>query len=271
VGENETPLETGYGANTPPGDNLTNDFQQGTARSYADLARARGARVERVAGMVTMTDTDVALPFWNRAVVEQPIGERTEELVATLKRFYGGARPDPFLLDSAWPTPDLRPYGFELMGHPPLMVRPAGVPLPPAPSELRIARVDGRDAAVVRDFERTLIDGFPIDGLQPFEKVRLYAPETFEAPGWHHFVAYLDDRPVAAGSSHVDERVLRVENIATLPQARGRGAGRAITAATIAADESKPATLVASDPGRPVYERLGFVAVLRVTYWLGPR
>ena len=52
---------------------------------------------------------------------------------------------------------------------------------------------------------------------------------------------------------------------------RGRGYGAAITAATIGVDPSKPATLIASDLGRAVYERLGFVAILRVTYWLGLR
>jgi hypothetical protein len=28
---------------------------------------------------------------------------------------------------------------------------------------------------------------------------------------------------------------------------------------------------VASDLGRPVYEKLGFNAIARVTYWIGPR
>ena len=34
-------LESGYGPAAPPGDNLTNDFQQETARSFAELATAR--------------------------------------------------------------------------------------------------------------------------------------------------------------------------------------------------------------------------------------
>ena len=91
------------------------------------------------------------------------------------------------------------------------------------------------------------------------------------AHGWHHFVGYFDDRPVAAGSCYVDRRLLRVENIVSLPAVRGRGFGLAITAATLATDPSKPAVLVASDLGRPIYERLGFGAISRVTYWLGLR
>jgi hypothetical protein len=45
----------------------------------------------------------------------------------------------------------------------------------------------------------------------------------------------------------------------------------AITAAVIGVDLTKPAALVASDLGRPIYEKLGFAAMLRVTYWLGLR
>jgi len=51
----------------------------------------------------------------------------------------------------------------------------------------------------------------------------------------------------------------------------GRGYGLALTAAAAAVEPSKPATLIASDLGRPVYDRLGFVAVMRFTYWLGLR
>jgi len=65
--------------------------------------------------------------------------------------------------------------------------------------------------------------------------------------------------------------LLRVENIAVTSNARGRGFGAAITVATMEADPTIPAMLVASDPGRPVYERLGFRALHRATYWLVPR
>ncbi len=261
-------LETGYGPGAPPGDNLTNDLVQETARSYADLATARGDRVARIDDVLTMTDAAQPLPFWNRAVVEQPVDD-VGELVHALREFYGNAGP-PFLLDSMWPTPDLRPYGFVLMGHPPLMLRPMGAAsLPDPPTELRIVPV--RDEATASDQERTLVDGYPAPQLQPFTGVRLLTPETVAAPGWHHFVAYVDERPVAAGSSYRGPRLLRVENIATLGDVRGRGYGLAITAATMRVDQHKPATLVASDLGRPVYERLGFVAVSRCTYWLGMR
>ena len=261
-------LESGYGPQTPAGDNLCNDFQQEMARSFLALARARGDATKRIEGVVSMSDAELALPFWNRAVLEQPITV-ADQIVPTLRMFYGSRSPHPFLFDSAWPTPDLRDHGFALMGHPPLMLRPAHTAVPDPPPELRIVRVT--DEAGARDLERTLVEGYPAPQLQPFREVTMFTPATFDAPGWHHFVGYVDDRPVAAGSCSVGERLLRVENIATLGEVRGRGYGLAITAATIGVDVTKPAALVASDLGRPIYEKLGFAAMLRVTYWLGLR
>ncbi len=266
----ETPLETGYGPAAPPGDNVVNDFQQETAQSFADLGRARGDRVQRIEGLLTMADANTPLPFANRALLEQPINDANAEMtVKQLRAFYEADGEGPYLFDSAWPTPDLRPHGFSLMGHPPIMLRAPELPLPAAPPELHIVEVD--DDRTAADFERTLIDGFPAPMLQPFEGVRLFTSGALTAAGWKHFVGYVDERAVAVGSTSIGERLLRVENIATLDDVRGRGYGRAITAATIAADLSKPATLVASDPGRPIYERLGFVAISRSTYWLGMR
>jgi GNAT superfamily N-acetyltransferase len=267
----DQPLDSGYGPAARPGDNLCNDFQLETAQSFAVLGEARGDRVHRIAGELTMADAGSPLPFANRAVLEQPLTDpdAVEHAVKQLRAFYRTAGDGPFLLDSAWPTPDLRSHGFMLMGHPPLMVRPPNIPLPAGPPELRIVAVT--DGAAAADFERTLIDGYPAPMLQPFERVRLFTPAALTAAGWTHFVGYVDDRPVATGSTYVGGQLLRVDNIATLEAARGRGYGLAITAATIAADLTKTASLIASDLGRPIYERLGFVAMSRATYWLGSR
>jgi hypothetical protein len=265
--ENEE-LETGYGAAAPAGDNLVNDFQRETAASYLELARARADRIDTSNPTLSLTDAVSQLPFWNRAVLLEPIVE-AEPTATMLRAFYGGRDAGPYLFDSAWPTPDFRPHNCMLMGHPPLMLRPQGTPLPDPPADLRIVKV--HDTATASDLERTLVDGYPAPQFQPYSDIKMFTPNTFDAQGWHHFVGYVGDRPVAAGSSFVGDRLLRVENIATLGDVRGRGFGVAITAATIAVDPSKPAALIASDLGRPIYEKLGFDPIARVTYWLGMR
>jgi hypothetical protein len=261
-------LETGYGRGVPPGDNLVNDFQQETVASYLELARARGDRVDQSRATLAMTDSESALPFWNRAMLLEPITD-SEPIAQALHEFYGGRNAGPYLFDSAWPTPDFRAHGCTLMGHPPLMLRASATPVPEPPADLRIVPV--HDATTATDFERTLVDGYPAPQFQPFNGVQLFTPNTFDARGWHHFVGYVGSRAVAAGSCFVGDRLLRVENIATLGEVRGRGYGLAITAATVAVDTSKPAALVASDLGRPIYEKLGFAPIARVTYWFGNR
>jgi hypothetical protein len=61
--------------------------------------------------------------------------------------------------------------------------------------------------------------------------------------------------------------ITEIDWVGTLPVARGRGVGAAVTWAATAVDPSRPAVLIASDPGRPVYERLGYLPINRFTLW----
>jgi hypothetical protein len=261
-------LPDGYGPKTVARDTLFNDFIQGEAVSAVALAHARNERTSRDAGRLTLTDGESPLPFSNLAVLERPAGDDVESLVAEIRAFYAGRPGGPCLLKSLFPLPDLAPLGCTLMGHPPLMLR-MPITLPEPPADLDIVAVTDEQTAY--DYEETLVLGYPAPMLQPFRAGCFLPVRALGAPGWHHFVGYADGRAVAAGSSYVDDRVLRVENIAVVSDTRGRGFGAAITAATIDVDLNVAATLVASDLGRPIYERLGFRALHRVTYWLVPR
>lgn len=65
-------------------------------------------------------------------------------------------------------------------------------------------------------------------------------------------------------------RVLDVDWVAVLPQARGRGYGGAVTSAALAVAPELPAMLISSDDGHPVYRRLGFWDLFRATMWEHP-
>ena len=216
-----------------------------------------------------MADGASPLPFSNVAVIERPPrANEVESLVAEIRAFYAGHPGGPCLLKSLFPLPDLAPLGCVLMGHPPLMLRTPS-PLPVQPADLEIVAV--ADERTSTDYEETLVLGYPAPMLQPFRAGCFLPSGSLDAPGWHHFVGYAEGRAVAAGSAYVDDHVLRVENIAVMADTRGRGFGAAITAATINVDLDVAALLVASDLGRPIYERLGFRALHRATYWLVPR
>jgi GNAT superfamily N-acetyltransferase len=74
-------------------------------------------------------------------------------------------------------------------------------------------------------------------------------------------VASLDDRPVATAAAFVVGEVAAVYNVATVPDARGRGIGGAIMIAVCraaVARGARVAVLESSAMGRSVYRRLGF-------------
>ena len=81
------------------------------------------------------------------------------------------------------------------------------------------------------------------------------------------WIALLDGAPVAAAGLFVAAGVAGIYNVATVPEARGRGIGRAITAAALVeavARGQRTAVLGASEMGYPVYRRLGFRDVSRL-------
>jgi GNAT superfamily N-acetyltransferase len=77
------------------------------------------------------------------------------------------------------------------------------------------------------------------------------------------YLAYVDDVIVATAAAHFTLGAVGVEFVSTLPEYRGRGYGSAITqhiAMVARARGYRYVTLSASDMGKPIYERLGFVA-----------
>lgn len=271
--ETDEELPTGYGPQTPPGDNFLNDFVQGEADAWAALSRARGDPVAEDAHFaIMMADGGSASVFGNPVVLRRPLrADEWPAAAATMHAFFASRAGGDFLVFSAWPTPDLRDLGFGLVGHPPVMERmpgPSGGAAPPVDG-LEIRPVaDGRDAAV---WERVLVEAYPVPELQPFSPGSLLPPPALAAPGWHHWVGHLDGVPVATASAFVDDRHVRVEFVSAQPGCRGRGVGAAMTAAAGDADPTKPAVLIASDLGQGVYRRLGYRALARFTLWVGHR
>lgn len=76
---------------------------------------------------------------------------------------------------------------------------------------------------------------------------------------------------MATAAAYLGPEVTAVELVSTRPEARGRGIGAAMTMAAARVEPDRPALLIASDDGRGVYRRLGFVPLLRYTLWLGTR
>ena len=213
---------------------------------------------------VVAADHGSASPFVNMAVLLRPlIGDPDDAPALTaLRDFFPPGRP--WLLISAWPTPDLTPT-FALVGHPPFMARPPG-PLAPIGAGDDVVVTEVVDDVGFEALERVLVDGYPVPELQPAKRGCLGDGRLLGGPSrW--WLAWDGGRPVACAAAHLAAGVAQVEYVATLASARGGGFGTAVTRAATLADPARPAVLIASDLGRPVYERLGYLALDRWTLW----
>ncbi|MBA3870212.1 MAG: GNAT family N-acetyltransferase [Anaerolineae bacterium] len=88
-----------------------------------------------------------------------------------------------------------------------------------------------------------------------------------ESPMWF-YVGYVDDKPVCTGEATVENGVVGLYNICTLPDFRQRGFGTGMTLKPLLdAREANchTAILQATDEGARVYKRLGFEAFGTIT------
>jgi ribosomal protein S18 acetylase RimI-like enzyme len=87
------------------------------------------------------------------------------------------------------------------------------------------------------------------------------------------YVGFAGGLPVTSGMGWRTGRTIGVYAIATVPAARRRGYGEAMTARVVAdgiAAGCDVAVLQASVAGRPIYERLGFRVDVRYDTWVTP-
>jgi GNAT superfamily N-acetyltransferase len=234
--------------------------------AYADrgeaMARAIGGRARRTA-VYSAADPASPVMFDNAVVLLQPSSYvDLDDALAEALAWYPSERHVVVL--SPFPTPDLRPLGLSLMGHPPLMYRPAGGAAPALPDGLSIDEV--ANEADLAEFVRTLVDAYPMPGG---ESSGIADMRVLDA-SIRLFVGRVGGAPVATSGARVGHGVNDVEWVSTRSDHRRRGIGEALTwAATLAAPEL-PAVLIASDDGQGVYESMGYVRLLRLTMWHRP-
>jgi len=257
-----THLTHGWEPELGDDDSLLRRFTLATAERSETMTRAVGGRVRRT-DTYSATDPKSPIMFDNAIVLLQPpayIDLRAE--VAEALAWYPPDRH--VVLFSPFPTPDLAPAGLSLMGHPPLMYRPAGGTAPPPPTGLSIRRVTTEDD--LARFVTTIVEAYPMPGG---ESSGLADPHVLE-PALHFFVGEIGGATVATAGARVGHGVNDVEWVSTRAEHRRRGIGAALTWAATLADPSLPAVLIASDDGQGVYEAMGYVRIVRLTLWHRP-
>jgi len=251
-------LTTGWEPDVPIGDTLLRRFVLTWADHLGTVAAAAGGRVER-SDAALFTDAGTNCIFDNAVMLLRPPVEfDLEGELAAADAFFPGERT--WLLLSPWPMPPRTGPGWAPVGHPPFMLRPAGGSAPSVPDGLRIVEVD--DDAGVADYATVVREGYPLDDAGVIGDPRAHVPAL------KMFVGYEGDRPVSAAAAWIGDGIAEVTLVASLPDVRGRGYGEAVTWQATLAEPALPAGLCASDLGRPIYERMGYLPVTRFTLWM---
>ena len=214
-------------------------------------------------GRVFAVRTDVPINFFSGIAMSTLSEAEVVPVIETM-------RPGPFRW---WISPSTRPenlasilvrLGFHhTYDAPGMMADLAAVDFdPPPPAGLAIARVHALD-----DWELVFMEGFE----RPERERGVWrAAYAHCDDSWVHFVGYLEGTPVATTSVLLCGDLAGIYHVVTLPQARGRGVGRAITLAALHHAKKMGAThaaLQASEMGFGVYRAIGFVQYCDLTLY----
>ena len=262
-------LTTGWEPDVPINDSLLRRFLSAWASACETFAVAVGGRAVCTPDFAA---ADYGRPggwFNSATLLAPPHPARLEAVLDEIETFFGSGTGQVLLL-SAWPLPDLRPRGWHLEGHPPLLVRPpAGLVPPPACPPVDIVDVD--DAALLVDWERVAAGGYPLPELLPVAPGTIADPSLLRDPRLRFTLGRENGEAVSLGALFVEAGIGCFTLGVTRPAARGRGHWRAHAIRRLLAAPDVWMTGFFSDDSRPPAERLGFVSLFRLTLWTKTR
>jgi hypothetical protein len=140
------------------------------------------------------------------------------------------------------------------------MVRDAGGDAPVAPSDLEI--VEATDASTVREAATLIDESFEAQS----EPDMVLTPDVL-GDDFRTWVGRVDGRAVTTSTAYISDGYVGLYAVATTLAARGREYGEAVTWTATLCRPELPATLQASQMGRPIYERMGYRTIAEFTVW----
>jgi ribosomal protein S18 acetylase RimI-like enzyme len=210
--------------------------------------------------------TGLATAPFNPSVVERPPTDPGAALVDAERHYQEVGLPYGIDLDPET-FPEVRDAAAAaglrvVVARPGMVADPTSVRAPTVPSGLTIERGDEQ----LDDVASVATEGF---GGDVAINRAFVADEVWRDPVARVYVARLDGTAVATAETSLRDGVIGVFGVATVPSARRRGIGAAITAHAVRdrADEADLAFLQSSEMGRGVYERLGFREISTWEVW----
>jgi GNAT superfamily N-acetyltransferase len=228
---------------------------------------------------LTRWHTLVPFEWFNGALASRPVKETDAELVRETIAWFKARSVKEFTwwLNPTLPRSDwealLLAHGFRFSSGPPGMavdlraINENGA----VPAGFQIVPVT--DTETLRVWAHTFNVGYgmPADWETPL--LKMMTDIELDLPV-RNYLGYLDGKPVATSNLFLGAGVAGVQCVATLPEARGKGLGGAMSLAPLFDARQmgyRIGSLQASDMGYPVYLRLGFEQVCQVEhfYWTG--
>jgi len=142
---------------------------------------------------------------------------------------------------------------------------------PPLPDGIDLRRIDSPDDAAL--YWRVATEAYASIGFPPEIFAFYENHEYLWADGAAAFLAEADGRPAAIAMTIVSHGVAGIYWVGSTEEARGRGLGRAVTAAAIDAGLAMgavSASLQASPMGEPLYRRMGFETIFDYHLYMRP-
>jgi GNAT superfamily N-acetyltransferase len=265
-------------------DTSSTSLRRATIRNLMDFNRhvrlSPHADCGEAGGLFRWT-TPIPHANYNGVVASSGPSDRASGHAASIVEFFR-ARGTPSVIwwidadvePDAW-APALLPLGFargpDLPG---MAVELAALPGEPGDADASgamVRRVDGH--AERRNWARTFPVGY---GLRPewagafFDVYASLDDRGGPARPLRSYVGYEEGVPVATSTLFLGAGVAGIYDVATIPEARGRGHGTAVTLAPLREARSlgyRIGILHASPMGHPMYERLGFRDVCRLEHF----
>jgi GNAT superfamily N-acetyltransferase len=242
------------------------------------LGRAEITEMDEGPGWLRWS-TPISHSWFNGLLCSRPPSAGDATLVEdTLAYFRSRAVPaitwwlSPDQPPAAW-APLLQSHGFHFNNSTPGMalaldVLPSLQQLPPG---LKIVRVE--DMATLQAWIDVFAGGYPIPVEMKPLFLSLLAGLGFEPP-IRHYLGLLDGLPVGTSNMYLGAGVAGVMFVATLPAARRRGVGAALTLAPLFEARQlgyRLGILQSSEMGYQVYRQLGFqhLTSMENYYWPG--
>jgi hypothetical protein len=255
------PLTTGWEPELPDTDSMCLRWVRHWSQQCAAFALAAGGTVVRDERFV-LADLRRPAAFLNAAVLLAPPAD-LPALLDEIESHSAGGHGDLYLW-SLWPTPDLRARGWELDGHPPLLVRPPlsvlpAPAMPPGPEPEPVSTAAGLAA-----WERVLVEGYPLADVDLTRPGAVVGPDLL---GDARLRFWASGAPDAISAQFVAHGVASFALGVTMPAARRAGHWQRHALVRLRTEPDLWHVGVFSDDSRPGAERLGFVPVLRHNLW----